>query len=574
MAGQIVASRIKYATLLGSWALGISTFGLFLLEQSSLFINYFGSFYQKISSILTLVVLLLACGSVLCFLLYRLCKSWETTSSMGVEEKREYLPNIFLWFQIICSILMLGLALCQIQVPLDWDEHEHISNLAGGTAWKVINPLRGSENHSLASLSTYVSLRLFGVSKIGARIPAILFSIAFLVLLNLFALQYFSKAGSVVCFLSLAGNPFVIYFMHSMRGYMPMMFFTLVLLYISLKLSNSSTIPLRRHLILFFIASGCALFSHFFGGLFLAFLLVSIIIWAYQRRGQLSKEQFRTVFSLLSILFVWLIIMGLMSYFILVHMEETGFAMTKDSIPPWLIKLATFRLFTFFGFVRIWEIRLFLLFIGLLVAWRLLYPVKKSLSLPTLLLLVGSVVVTALIKILKIPLLEGRMLLPFMVVFFFWLSETLERIPNLKWQAIASSFLLLLFILPYTIHHDNNDEVSAHFSEHDRFAKVVKQTLNSMKIPPQDRCFSFSGAPDGAPYARDFYFINEKKSELSQDCRFHYHIHYGMGLFRKEYPLSLSIPVKPLYNDGKGRVWFQIPESLPGKGNLAQIKQG
>jgi hypothetical protein len=555
-----VSRSLQWLGLGATGVLGALSTGLFLGGSSRFFLSHLGKAADRFTSFYDFLVVTALAGAILAFVLYRTARAWEqsTRESPSIPTRRP-IPRALIIFQILCSLVVIARSTSNIGVPLDWDEHEHLSVLSGPQAWESINPLRGSENHALASLSAFVSMKIFGVNKYAARLPAVLYALAFLTLLNMVALRYLSTTGSAIYFLSLTGNGFLLYMMHSMRGYIPMMFFTLYVFSKALAFANDKIPGQRRDLSLFTLAAGAALFSHTFGGLFLVLLFVSLLLWTYQHRTVLSRQSHEYAFSLMTILLGWLALYGVISLYILLHLQDTGFAMPKDGVPAWLSHLATFRLFTIFGFVRIWEIRLFGFALGLLIANRLYRP-GKEISFPSLFALVVVVTIAGLLKLLDVPLLEGRMLTPFLVLFFFWIAESLDRVPQTRLRNAGAAALILLFTLPFAAHHDDDDGVPGQFADHEKFSEAVHARLDRSATPKTDRCFSYSGDPAGVKYARGFYFVDENHAESDETCKVHFHLFFGRGLFEARYTFTPPphVRIESLYDDGKGRVWFRI----------------
>jgi len=531
---------------------------IFLGSSSRVLRHWLGSTADPITTFSPILVFLLTLAGVLLYL-------WSEvlTSQSPLPGELRFAPptrkrarRMILIFQILLSVILFSRTLAQINVPLDWDEHEHVSELAGGDAWLSINPFRGSENHSVAAASSYLSMKILGPTKFAARLPALLFAMAFLCVLNVLCFYYVSPTTSLFCFLALAGNITIIYMMHSMRGYIPMLLFTTVALCFVLDFINGKEFGVW-HLLGFALATGLAIFCHPFGGLFTALLCMSLIVWLYVRRKALSAPFKKTGNILLVIQGLWLCAFALVSIFVLAHLRDTGFALPKGDIPKWVSDMAPYRLFTLFGLVRMWEIKLFVVLLLCLIGIRLARPSKAPFSFLTLLLLSTVLVIGAVSRLLHLPLLEGRMLTPFLVIFLLWIGDTIDRI---AWRPARGALFvatLSLLTLPFHLHHDADDGVPEFLAGHEQFAAQVTKLISTF----QDRCLSFSGDPSGVKYASQFYFLRERKVSPSDNCAHHFHLFYGEGLFQTSFewtPPQNARSVTRLFEDSNGRVLFEI----------------
>ncbi len=528
---------------------------LFLSGSSRILLRKLGTVAPTFTTFLPLMVFVLTTAGVLCYLWGKVFAAEEnsTIAPSPIPLRISPATKGIVILQILLSLAVITRSLLQIQVPLDWDEHEHVSQLAGGDAWASMNPFRGSEVHSIAAMASFVSMKIFGPSKVAARIPAILFSVGFLIVLNLLFLRYASPVASIFCLATLAGNLMVIYMMHSMRGYAPMLCFSTLSLLFVLDFIAGRKIRLPA----FALVTGIAIFCHSFAGLFTALLFTALLFWLYQNRKKLPAESLRLGNKMLAVQFFWLLVFASVSVFVLLHLRDTGFALPQGEVPAWVFEMAPYRLFSLFGLVRMWEIKLFLFLMLFLLGIRLLQPRTKATSFPVLLLVITTFSMLCLSQLLHIPLLEGRMLTPFLVIFLWWAGETIDQVSSKPLKRVLFVVALSLLVLPFHLHHDADDGVPEHFADHEKFAAKVYSIVSGFP----DRCFSFSGDPAGVKYAANFYFLKERQITLQDDCAHHFHLFYGEGLFRAKYewtPPKNAAFVQRLYDDDKGRVLFSL----------------
>lgn len=454
----------------------------------------------------------------------------------------------------LCGLLIVQAAV-QITSPLDWDEHEHVSVLASDDPFFSMNPFRGSENHSLASVSAFVSMKLFGVNKFSARIPALGFGIGFLLAYCLLAFNFIHPAPSIVTLVALNLNPMVIYSMHQMRGYAPLFCFTIWILYLMLKpFSSAEPSMKRRHYLGFVLCSVGALFSHTFGGLFLFLLFVSTLVFANLNKNHLNLQQKRIINSKLVILSSILFFYSILCVFILLHLQETGFAGSLAPRPGWLVNLMLYRPFTIFGFVRIWEIKLFSLLSFGLILFAIRDLVSKRHGIQSFLLiqfLTTVIFFVAMFFTIRFTVLEGRMLQPFLVPFLWLVFLTINQYKQPATQIFFSLAFLALFSASHHLHPTIPDEVVSFFHDTEAFAQQVKSTISEK----EDHCLTVSGDSASAKYYTFFYFHSTRKMD---QCKNAFRIHLEKGLFDRFSPVpnDLQSQFSLLVNDTKGRLLF------------------
>jgi len=515
---------------------------------------------EKLHSYFGLIVFLLALSTLVLYLWSHIARaaSESTVVDSPIDSSPALPPR---WLRVslaLLSILILTRVISDLDVPLDWDEHEHVTLLASPDYHRALNPLLGSENHALASLSTFGSMKLFGVNKIAARLPALLFAALFLLLLNIFATRYLAPATSVGLFASFAANEMVIYTFHQMRGYAPLFLFTTLALYFALETLLGA--PRKRNLPAFAASALLAIASHTFGGLFLGILFLSLIFFLYAHRNELSARVLHEGHRLLMTSAGLLAGFAILAVFIVAHLEATGFAMAKTAPPVWLTTLMFYRPFTLFNLVRTWEIKVFFCLLAGAAAIPIVLPQTRDSDRPvwifraflfTLILFFASA-----FHLIKFTVVEGRMLQPFLVILICVMLDSYRRIQRLPLRWISITALMLFFILPWSLHRDDSDGVPQFFADIERFVRTVKaQTAGT------DRCFSFSGDPSTVGYLRHFYFHSEKQSTDTLTCRAPFHLFVEKGLFDRVSRIDAKIFLtgRVHYHDGKGRFLFEMP---------------
>jgi len=210
-------------------------------------------------------------GTLILYLLYRVFQLDERTDHLPVHSvprptnSERHGRTVLILQGLICAVILLQVVM-GMNSPLGVDESEHATEFARGALLREINPLqtdpsRDTQNHVIAQMSSMVFMELFGVDKVTGRIPALLFTMALILLLLFFTKQILSRVTICLILGHLAVNQFSLWYMHSMRGYISMMLCTLVVYCMLLKATQEVPLKRRQQLILFWLVFGAALFT-------------------------------------------------------------------------------------------------------------------------------------------------------------------------------------------------------------------------------------------------------------------------------------------------------------------------
>lgn len=549
----------KLIALLFSLSLGVTLF-LFVAGPSRKLMSYLPS--EKAAKFFPLLVFL---GAVATFLLYCWKKILEAKDSRGHEDLlRPSLPSRkpswFLALQLILSGILFGQTLSQINVPLDWDEHEHVTLIAGAAVGRALNPFYGSENHVVASLAAYVSMKVFGVNKFAARLPALIFGLFFLLALNVLVYRHLEMRVGGALLTVLAANQMIVYTLHQMRGYAPLLGATLAILVVCLSLVFERKRADKKTLAALGALSLLALFSHTFGGLFLGLLFTSLLVYGYLKRQILPRHTLDNIHRIGLLLCGILLFYAVLSVFIILHLQETGFAARSEEIPGWLRTLMIYRPFTLFGLVRSWELKLFGVFAALALVGNLSTrnASPSPLGLVNAFVLATAIFILAMGILLRFTVLEGRMLQVFAVLFLWWaLVGVAQLFSRESMKSTVLTGLAILLVLPWALHRDKDDGVPQFFAEVERFAEGVK----AVSVDEPRACYSFSGDPSTVGYMEHFYFHNERKTESETDCPVRLHLFFERGLFDRRFGMSENHKDSTLlFTDGNGRFLFRLAD--------------
>lgn len=461
-----------------------------------------------------------------------------------------------LFIQILLSLVLFSQTLSQVNVPLDWDEHEHGFLLGSPNYTRALNPFYGSENHVVASLAGYLSMQAFGFGKLQARIPALLFALGFLIVLNFFAARHLTPLLSLGLFAVLATNQMVVYTLHQMRGYTPLFLFTTWALYLVFE-----TVFSRRSInpVGFATVGVLALFSHTFGGLFLGVLFLTLLIYLYVNRRDIEPSVLTQANRILWIIAGLLIFYAALSVFIILHLEDTGFAMgAAKETPAWLKNLMLYRPFTIFGLVRSWELKLAVLIGVVVLAVGAFHKRSQREWFAWAYVAILFSFFGMVSQLISFTVLEGRMLQPFLLLMLVTLFAAVARVKAQRLRVAIAFGAVICLSLPWFTHNDTADPLPGFFADTESFAHQVKTTTASEK----EACFSFSGDEASTSYLRYFYFHADKKWTEGMSCS-HFHLFVERGIFDRWSKIDARIAARGnvVFHDGKGRILFRMPNA-------------
>jgi len=471
------------------------------------------------------------------------------------------------WFKIIVSGVILVSAVLGLNRPFDWDEIARSSELADGNYFFVINPLT-TLNHSLATTLALISAKFFGMTKVGLRAPSIFVSAMFLVVLFSFSKRYLSRFATYLVYGHLAVNGLFVWYNHSMRGYISMLLFTLLSLKLALDILSLSDKVSRRKLGAFAAAYTVCFFTHGFGGLFAMLLCLTVLAWLLTNQRRLSAVQQDNGSLLLLTCLGVLALSALMFVAHLQVLERDGWLFHGGVNEVHGAAYKWSRLMLLVGGSAIWIGKILsLAAIALTVTQIRRFRAAVTTDFIMLFALISISIISLKFYLLKVDLLEGRMVLAFLVPVVAWLGNSVLSFERRSSRLAASALLLAVLIVPQIKNRENLLQGDiAFFQDNEAFAAEVKRQLPGSSIS----CLSFSGEPDTIHYLRSFY-LNDLAPKTS-GCTKNYHIHIGRSQFGKEFPIVSDksfTNYQRIFDDGKGRTLYTIDEGAP----LAQLAQ-
>lgn len=531
--------------------------GVVLLFMSSTrTLSALGTLAETVNRYTPLGLLLSLIGTIACLMLSQLVSRTEWNELPSAQ----ILPVARLSFKswivlIVLAALVWISAVYDLKSPLDWDENEHVSAIANGNLGFTLDPRHGSENHPLASLLSFVSMSAIGTNKIGARVPALILSLLLLTLFVHFARSFLSIFTGSLVLLHLLCNRTFTFYMHSMRGYIPMSLFLLVTYVFLIRLAHGEALERRKHFVGFALATLLCLFSHTLGFLYQGYLLLAWIGWMFFNRDALGGHTIRRGLLFGSLTLGCLLLYSIVPFWHLQVLTKGGWIQpTESTFLPLQHTLNRFPMV--FGAARFWLVKA-LVCVSLataLIAWR--NNSRLTRSFPFVFAMMACALWIAYVWTLKAAVLEGRMLIPLLIPFLIWLGETASHLPR-RQKILVCGVVLGVCTLPSAFNYRSVLEADLnHYAATETFANRVIEFARAHPAP----CFSFSGEPRAVLYTRSFYLAAYKKAKA---CETALHIHFARNQFNENFPLELPWPGEEVLNDYDGRTLYLKADTQP-----------
>lgn len=472
---------------------------------------------QKRSTLILIVLLITS--SVLYLLQYffqqlNVRESPVTKTKMGPSERWRR-PVLIL--QLVLSAVILARVFHQVSAPLHWEDNYHFSNVIQDPLFRF-NPLIKTEHHTFASVASYYSVQLFGMTKLAIRLPAILITIAFLILLNILSLRFFPPIASALVFLNLATNQMSLWFMTSMRGYIFAMFFTLASLYVILQMLYGKVHRYHLYAILFVLFAYCSLLTHLFASLANGLLFLSFLVWVRFSGKKLSRTR-KNSLAVLILLYLGAALpaIGYVFYFQMVWLARLG-DLFKGEFPdlgPTLMQVT--------GANFAWYGKILLLAVVFLMASQLFKKQKRPIHFLSIFFLVAVLFFATALKGLEVRLVETRFLLPFLAPFALWMGQCIADLKARRAILASGLAVVLLAAVPLKSNAAVYNLLTLNVTNFDRFiSEVQKKTA-----PLPDNCYTYSGEPNLIYFTRTLYLGAYQGVQTdSSSCKKHYHLFF------------------------------------------------
>jgi len=465
--------------------------------------------------------------------------------------------------QIALSVFIFSRASYNVFTgPLDTDETYTASRLGGEGAWKVISPVGHHRNHAISTLSAHFSKQIFGLNEITVRYPSIVFCAAFLLILNFICWRIATPFTTLLIFSNLLVNQLAMWFMHSMRGYLSMMLFTIipltVLLWETKFLTSTRTSKKRsssQHLWFFSLFFVGSFLTHTFGGVFSLLLWTALLVWLFFNRSTISGAE-RRKFS--PYLVVGVLSAPLLAILLVSNLQDISsfgyfYADTYPEVGRELLRLVGI------GDMK-YRAGLILFLLGLL-SFRIFVLRDIFRDFLSVFLLVSVFTFACLIFLFRANMVEGRMFLAFLVPLLLWVGDTIYKVKHLWVKVGAFAAAYFLFVLAP---HPNDESLfnvdHEILGSYNTFIKEVRRTTNDFART----CLTVSGHHSQVYWAKSLYLSEPLKRKRNEGCRKNYHIHFGYDWGEAHaFRMSHAGTHRLVYHDGSGRVLFEYEASLP-----------
>jgi len=284
---------IKHSSLYLSLFFAIVTIAVFLFFPLSSVTPHLIAIYKGLPAYYEFFMAASLGAAVFFFLLHRVFL--KPASPIPATNQTATSPKIT-WLHWVISVVILAQAILLLGTPLGIDEHVHGVKMAMGHVLMELNPLPNfaTQNHIVAQLLAIFSIKTFGVSKIALRLPAILFTLGLLWVLLTLGRRALSSFSLSLLLLHLCANQMVMWYAHSMRGYISMILVSTAMFLIVLEAIRNPLRSPEYKILLFTILFLLSPFVHFFAALFCFLILLSLVVWLNLERDRLEpqKQQF------------------------------------------------------------------------------------------------------------------------------------------------------------------------------------------------------------------------------------------------------------------------------------------
>ena len=427
-------------------------------------------------------------------------------------ETRSHFWNTSKTWAILLGAAFLAQALFHINSPLGIDENVHGLQMARGDLWNEITPFiydesYSTQNHVLSHIASYLSLQLFGVNKISLRLPAIIFSLLLVWIL------YSRRASlSPIVFTFIFGhllvNQLIVWYSHSMRGYILMIAASSFLFLEAFRFARGERIPLRPIAVVYLLTP----FTHIFGGVFAILLWMTLVVWIVVNHSNLSKKQWEDGRKIVRWGLLLMPLILLMFGFEAIRLMRLGDLQSAETpgVLSWVIPL--------FGFSYSWQAKIFLLMV---IGFTIHAVLQKRWTLPLIFILTTACFVLFLLFALKVRILLPRYMLGFVLPVALFLVVETEALTDWKRHAGRALLALCLIAFPVMSGPAVQKLKQQDFLPYDNFLK--RADVATRKFP--DRCFKYSGKADLISWAKEFYL--RKVPVPGPNCKHRFLLHMG-----------------------------------------------
>jgi hypothetical protein len=375
------------------------------------------------------------------------------------------------------------------------------------------------------------------------------------VVLNLFCLEFFSPPVTLLVLLHLFFNGLLVWYMHSMRGYIPMVLFIFSGFALLYAFTRGRVATLRNCAVFLAIITAAA-FTHTLGYIYSILLVAAFIAWLYLEGEGLNESRLVLFRRLAAISSLWLIVLAILPLTELPALHQAGFIIEPQTASGWTLLNTLSRVSMAFGSGQLWLLKL----VGLLsiFAFSRNFTLRKKLDpgFMTLFVFLSATVLMITASLLRATVVEGRMIAPLVVILVLWIGCTFENLES-KWaRQAAFALAFVIFTVPQfasgpTLMVGEFD----YFEGHEKFAARTEKLIR----PFDQKCLIYRGDPAAVIYARQIYLRGIPERAWAEKCRTTFVVYFSRGRFDQIYPLNLNpYRLEPVLDDGEGRRLYKL----------------
>ncbi len=538
MSNRSIANLFRLATAIS----GIVFLFVFFIAPTQSFQGWLSSKALVTGKYLDLAIFLAMVTVVICYMLHRIYLETKTKIEEVAPEHISH-PAWFKYAQFFLSVAIFAQAVLQLDSSLTYDESNVGSYLASASLSEVIGVIHqgnyslSSTQQALALLSSYFSMQAFGVSVIALRLPALMFGLLFLSLLYVLSRRYLPTFVALFCYLNLCANHTVVWYMHSSRGYISLMLFSLLPFVIVFGVSRGRFSSSK--LIYLGVASyALCVFTCTHGALFNCLLLISVILWVYLNRTLLSARQLKFLRRAILVGFLFMPLILWMAFNEARFTAQAGF-LGGGAHGRWVM------IGTVLGTCRIWGDKLILLFVLSLIVLKVKWQKGLQRDFVFVFLIATVVFFAAVVSLIEASYLGARYFLAFLIPYLIWLSEGVLQVgsPRLR-RGLTVVLFFILGVIPMA---SRPQCLVAEIGDQTYFSNFIER-VKEITRESRGNCYSFSG---------DFIEIRWAKihfqSEAKETCLSKYVLFFPSSIANERpFPDSLAI-----LRDAGGRLLYR-----------------
>jgi hypothetical protein len=493
----------------------------FVLLPSRSVQSALGAYAAPVAKHQTVLLFALVISAIISYVLQIFFNKMNEPTLPSVRPDR-FLPTppyrkLFLVGQVVLSLFVLFQVVHQWAAPLNWEDNYHFSNVIHDP-WLRLNPFVKTEHHTLASLASLLSVKLFGMSKAAIEFPGLVFAAIYLGAVLFISTNLIVPAAGLILLLNLNSNQSALWFMHSMRGYIASMALTGWVFAAALNIAHAKVVRARTNAVVFISLCLLCAVTHLFAEIFCTLTFISLVVFIATTTAPLTQAQRRAaIWITFGFLTIVLPAYAYLGVYQMAWLERLG-DFFKGGIPD--ISPALFRAV---GSYFSWYEKISLLFLGFLVAF--IVKLRRRPNFLTVFTAISFVFFFSILRVLEVRLLETRFMLPFLLPFLLWIGDAVFRIENFKVRAVMFVSTLFIFcVIPAASRAGVYEGLTENVRDFDQFITGVTQRT----LPLAANCYTFSGEPNMVYFARSLYLGTYQKVKENLDgCSTHYHLQFA-----------------------------------------------